>query len=94
VVKANGMIGDKVVYKYDYTVSMKNKDNKLMIDEIKLNEFYQKKIQSKVKRKTKRKKKKRKKILLTLCKNSACGDCLQISAHKEFCMKIYAELFC
>jgi len=43
VVKANGMIGDKVVYKYDYTVSMKNKDNKLMIDEIKLNEFYQKK---------------------------------------------------
>jgi len=33
VVKANGMIGDKVVYKYDYTVSMKNKDNKLMIDE-------------------------------------------------------------
>ncbi|GAE88028.1 hypothetical protein [Acetivibrio straminisolvens] len=40
VVKANGMIGNNVVYKYDYTVTLKNKDNKLMIDGIKLHEFY------------------------------------------------------
>ncbi|HHV29481.1 hypothetical protein [Acetivibrio mesophilus] len=42
VVKANGMIGNKTVYKYDYTVTLKDKNGKLMIDGIKLNEFYQK----------------------------------------------------
>jgi len=57
VVKANGMIGDKVVYKYDYTVSMKNKIQ-LMIDEIKLNEFYQKKDTKQSEKKDERKKKK------------------------------------
>ncbi|HOM01412.1 MAG TPA: hypothetical protein PLH43_01110 [Acetivibrio sp.] len=41
IAKANGMVGSKTVYKYDYTVSLKNKNNKLMIDGIKLNEFYQ-----------------------------------------------------
>lgn len=66
VVKANGMIGDKVVYKYDYTVSMKNKDNKLMIDEIKLNEFYQKKDTKQSEKKDEKKEEKRKEDTIDL----------------------------
>jgi len=44
-----------------------------MIDEIKLNEFYQKKDTKQSEKKDEKKEEKRKKILLTLCKNSACG---------------------
>lgn len=42
VTKVNGMIGDEEVYMYDYFVSLKVDNEKLKIDNIKLNEYYRK----------------------------------------------------
>jgi hypothetical protein len=43
VLKANGMVGAEEVYYYDYYVTLRNNNDALFVDSIKLNEFYKKK---------------------------------------------------
>lgn len=42
LLKSNGMVGEEEVYYYDYYVTLKNVNDVLYIDSIKLNEFYKK----------------------------------------------------
>lgn len=42
VLKANGMVGVEEVYYYDYYVTLKNNTDTLLVESIKLNEFYKK----------------------------------------------------
>ena len=42
VLKANGMVGVEQVYYYDYYVTLKNNADSIMVESIKLNEFYKK----------------------------------------------------
>jgi len=42
VIQSNGMVGEEVVYLYDYYVTLKIVNDKLLIDGIELNEYYKK----------------------------------------------------
>lgn len=42
LLKSNGMVGVEEVYHYDYYITLMNNNNTIMVDSIKLNEFYKK----------------------------------------------------
>lgn len=42
IVKSNGMVGVEEVYHYDYYVTLVNSNETIMVDSIKLNEYYKK----------------------------------------------------
>ncbi|HOQ00676.1 MAG TPA: hypothetical protein PK604_07605 [Acetivibrio clariflavus] len=42
VIQANGMVGEEVVYAYDYYVTVRNNNGKILVDGIELNEYYKK----------------------------------------------------